>query len=100
MDGTILKKCSDTFVCVVHFRWIIQIELKSSSAKFFLPLSWMIAFDEWTLDTVPKSLNHTYHAPLMPCRANSHMPHRNPPMLQHCRVFRECSRNSRKYPNC
>jgi hypothetical protein len=29
----------------------------------------MIAFDEWTLDTVPKSLILTFHAPPMPCRA-------------------------------
>ena len=41
------------------------------------------------------------HAVPLPCRAvNSHMPCRAPAMLRQCRVLRESSRGSRKYPNC
>jgi hypothetical protein len=46
------------------------------------------------------SLIHTCHAASMPCRVNSHMPCRAPAILRQCRVLRESSRGSRKYPNC
>ena len=76
------------FFCVVHFRWIIQIELKPFSAKFFLPLSWMIAFDDWTLDTVPKRLIHIHHAvPIpRPCRAAPIHTYHAVPMPRSCRA--------------
>jgi hypothetical protein len=41
-----------------------------------------------------------------PCRppampfVNSHIPCRAPALLRPCRVLRECSHGSRKYPNC
>ena len=80
------------------------IKIYEESDTLFAVLNMEAAgFSETLFTTCEGGFTHNMprlcRSPTLPC-VNSHMPCRAPALLRQCRVLRESSRGSRKYPNC